>query len=146
MNTIIANFQKILVPFLILIIMLASHNTASAQQKQMIVRISEIEIDSEYLEEYKAILKEEAEASVRLESGVISIFPMYEKENPAQVRILEIYASKEAYESHLKTPHFQKYKTTTLKMVKSLKLIDMEALDTDTMTKIFKKKKKDREN
>ena len=40
------------------------------------------------LEEYKAILKEEAEASVRPEPGVISILPMYQKEHPTQVRIL----------------------------------------------------------
>ena len=103
------------------------------------VRIAEIEIVSGYLEEYKAILKEEAEASVRLEPGVISIFPMYQKEHPTQVRILEIYASREAYESHLQTPHFQKYKTATQKMVKSLKLVDMDGADAETMTKIFKK-------
>jgi quinol monooxygenase YgiN len=134
--------MKLLVAFLILMATLVNHKTASAQDNEMIVRISEIEIDSNYLAEYKAILKEEAEASVRLEPGVISIFPMYQKGNPTSVRILEIYASREAYESHLKTPHFQKYKTTTLKMVKSLTLIDMEALDAETMTTIFRKMKK----
>lgn len=108
----------------------------------MLVRISEIEIVPEYLDEYKAILKEESAASVKLEPGVIAIFPMFEKENPTQVRILEIYASREAYESHLKSPHFQRYKTTTLKMVKSLKLVDMEAIDSETMTEIFKKMKR----
>ena len=105
----------------------------------MIVRISELQIDQHHLEEYRAILKEEAEASVRLEPGVISIFPMHQKDTPAEIRIVEIYASQESYESHLKTPHFQKYKTTTLKMVKSLKLVDMEAIDSETMTRIFKK-------
>jgi quinol monooxygenase YgiN len=105
------------------------------------IRISEIEIDSNYLEEYKTILIEESRASMELEPGVISIYPMYQKENPTQVRILEIYADREAYESHLKTPHFQKYKTTTRKMVKSLKLIDMEALDKETMPEIFRKLK-----
>jgi len=107
--------------------LLVSHNAASAQQKEMMFRISEIEINTQYLEEYKAILKEEAEASVRLEPGVICIFPMYQKDNPTQVRILEIYTSREAYESHLITPHFQEYKTTTLKMVKSLKLGSIKA-------------------
>ena len=109
----------------------------------MIVRISEIEIVPEYLDEYKAILKEEAQASVRLEPGVISIFPMYQTENPTQIRILEIYASREAYESHLKTPHFQKYKTTTVKMVKALKLVDMEAMDAETMIQMFRKMEKE---
>ena len=105
----------------------------------MLVRISEIRIDPDQLEEYKAILKEEAEASVRLEPGVISIFPMYEREDLTAVRILEIYASKAAYESHLQTPHFQKYKTTTLPMVTSLRLVDMEVMDRATMTTIFGK-------
>jgi len=65
--------------------------------------------------------------------------PMYQLETPTELRILEIYASQEAYESHLNTPHFKKYKTTTLKMVKSLKLIDMNAIDAGTMAKIFRK-------
>ena len=112
-----------------------------AQQKDMIIRISEIEIHPEHLEEYKAILKYEAEASVRLETGVIAIFPMYQKDNAAQVRILEMYKDQKAYQSHLKTEHFQKYKTTTLHMVKSLKLIDMEAIDLEAASGIFRKLK-----
>ncbi|TDB62808.1 antibiotic biosynthesis monooxygenase [Arundinibacter roseus] len=105
----------------------------------MMVRIAEIEILPAYLEEYIGILEVEAAASVKLEPGVITIFPMYEKENRTQIRILEIYASKAAYEQHLKTPHFQKYKTTTIHMVKSLKLVEMEAVDESTMPLFFKK-------
>jgi quinol monooxygenase YgiN len=105
----------------------------------MIIRISEIEIEPNYLDEYLSILKEESEASVRLETGVISIYPMFQKENPNEIRILEIYASKGAYESHLETPHFKHYKTSTLKMVKSLRLVDMNAIDLETMPNIFRK-------
>ncbi|MES2620102.1 MAG: putative quinol monooxygenase [Bacteroidota bacterium] len=107
----------------------------------MIIRISEIELNPEYIDEYVSILKAEAEASVRLEKGVVSIFPMFQKEKPDEIRILEIYADKGAYEAHLKTPHFQHYKTTTLKMVKGLKLIDMKAIDGETMASIFLKLK-----
>lgn len=105
----------------------------------MLVRISEIRIAPERLEEYKAILKEEAAASVRLEPGVITIFPMYQREHPTEVRILEIYASRAAYEAHIKSPHFERYKTTTLPMVESLKLVDMETIDPATMPTIFGK-------
>jgi quinol monooxygenase YgiN len=129
------------VSFLILVIMMMVSNTVGAQQKDMMVRVSEIEIDTVYLEDYKAILKEEAAASVKLEPGVIAIFPMYQKENPTQIRILEIYADKTFYEQHLKTPHFQKYKTSTLKMVKSLRLVDMEGIDVSTMPLMFGKLK-----
>ena len=110
-------------------------------EPDMMVRISEIEILPEYLEEYNAILKEEASASVKIEPGVIAIFPMYQQENSTQIRIIEIYANKVAYQSHLQTPHFQHYKTTTLKMIKSLKLIDMNSIDKEAMLDIFKKLK-----
>jgi len=116
-------------------------NLAHAQDQGMMVRISEIEVDAKYLEQYKAILEEEAEASVRLEPGVIAIFPMFQREKDTEFRILEMYASREAYEAHLKTPHFQKYKSGTLHMVKSLKLVDMHTLDVKSMTRIFKKLK-----
>lgn len=125
---------------LILLILFLSINSMNAQN-EMMVRIAEIEIDSNFLKEYIEILQEESSASVKLEPGVISIFPMFQKDNPTQIRLLEIYANKEAYESHLKTPHFQKYKTTTLKMVKSLRLIDMSAIDPATMNEIFSKLK-----
>ncbi|WP_298739874.1 antibiotic biosynthesis monooxygenase [uncultured Chitinophaga sp.] len=44
---------------------------------------------------------------------------MYQRENPNQVRIVEIYASKAAHQAHLATPHFQHYQTSTRHMVKS---------------------------
>ncbi|WP_253251791.1 hypothetical protein [Flavobacterium sp. ACN2] len=50
-----------------------------AQNKDHMVRIAEVEIIPDYLEQYKAILKEEAEASIRLESGVIAIFQCFKK-------------------------------------------------------------------
>ena len=127
--------------FIIILFALFS-NVIFAQKSDMILRISEIEIEPSYLKEYLGILNEEASASVKLEPGVISIFPMLQKENHNQIRILEIYADKSAYESHLKTPHFLKYKTSTAKMVKSLKLIDMEASDSIAMKEIFKKNQK----
>ena len=45
----------------------------------------------------------------------------------------------DAYQRHLKTDHFLKYKQGTLKMVKSLKLNTMHTLDGPTMNLIFKK-------
>jgi quinol monooxygenase YgiN len=111
----------------------------SAQNNNMMIRISEIEIDSIYLKEYINILQKESKASVQKEPGVIAIFPMYQKENPTQVRILEIYADKTAYDNHIKSSHFQEYKTSTLKMVKSLKLIDMNSIDPETMVELFRK-------
>ncbi|MCL7986924.1 antibiotic biosynthesis monooxygenase [Sphingobacterium sp. lm-10] len=105
----------------------------------MMIRIAELEIEPIHLDEYTAILKEEAEASVRIEPGVISIYPMFQKENPTQIRILEIYADEAAYKAHLQTAHFKHYKTATADMVKSLNLLDMNAIDRQMMPEIFKK-------
>ncbi len=118
-----------------------SHKPIYKTDNNMLVRISEIEIYPDSLSAYNAILVEEAEASMRLEPGVISIFPMYEQQDSTQIRILEIYANKEAYQSHLKTAHFLKYKTSTLSMVRKLRLVDMTPLDRETMTEIFRKLK-----
>jgi len=118
-----------------------STSTVPVIEAGIMVRIAEIEIVPGSLEEYKSILKEEAAASVKIEPGVIAIFPMYQKQDSTQVRIVEVYANKAAYQSHLQTPHFQHYKTTTQKMVKSLKLSEMESIDAATMQEIFKKLK-----
>lgn len=64
---------------------------------------------------------------------------MFHKENPAPLRILEIYSNKESDEAHLKIPHFLTYKTSPLKMVKSLRLLDMDALDSKTMPTLIRK-------
>jgi quinol monooxygenase YgiN len=125
--------------FSVLCYFLLASTPISAQTKDMMIRIAELEIDSNYLQEYNTILQEESRASVLLEKGVVVIFPMYQKESPTQIRLLEIYANRAAYEAHLKTPHFLKYKTSTKKMVKSLKLIDMGSLDPQTMKEIFRK-------
>ena len=108
--------------------------------ENMIVRIAEIEVYPEYLEEYLVFANEVDRLSVEREPGVICLFPMQSAEDPTQIRILEIYASDAAYQAHLKTEHFQKYKQGTLHMVKSLNLPTMRPLDPATMELIFKKR------
>ena len=108
---------------------------------KMLVRIAEIEVYPQYLTEYLAFANEVDRLSVEREPGVICLFPMQSAENPNLIRILEIYASEDAYQSHLKTDHFQKYKQGTLHMVKDLKLPAMEPLDSETMKLIFKKQR-----
>lgn len=93
-----------------------------------LVRLSKITVDPTQLQAYNAFLKEEIEASMRLEPGVLTLYATAEKEAPHKVTILEIYADRAAYESHLKTPHFQKYKQGTLSMVKELELVDVKPL------------------
>src|SRR4051794_12931281 len=86
------------------------------------VRVAEIEIDADQLEPYRAAVKEQIEAAVRLEPGVLALYSVADKEDPAHVTVFEVYADVKAYQAHLETAHFKKYKTTTRDMVTSLKL------------------------
>ena len=107
---------------------LFGENVPLRQYGERIVRLAEIEVVPEYLEEYLAFAKEVGETSVKVEPGVLTLFSMQTKENPCKIYILEIYADKEAYQSHLQTAHFKKYKEGTAQMVKSLKLIDTQPM------------------
>ena len=115
--------------------------TAEHAAQNMIVRIAEIEVYPQYMKEYLAFANEVDRLSIEREPGVICLYPMQSVEDSCQIRILEIYASEEAYQQHLKTPHFQKYKQGTLHMVKDLKLPTMKPLDPETMKLIFKKQR-----
>ena len=93
-----------------------------------IVRLSKIEVYPQYLDEYMKYATEVGEVSLRTEPGVLTMYAVSEKENPCKVTILETYASCEAYEKHIASEHFQKYKQGTLHMVKSLVLSDQTPL------------------
>lgn len=94
-----------------------------------IVRLSKIEVYPEYLEEYMKFATEVGEVSLRTEPGVLTMYAVSEKENPCMVTILETYASQKAYELHVTSEHFQKYKQGTLHMVKRLTLADQMPLN-----------------
>ena len=105
----------------------------------MIFRISEVEVHPEYVESYLPFAAEVAAASVKSEPGVVSIFPMQDKKNTCQFRIIEIYADDGAYKAHIASAHFQKYKKGTLHMVKRLALLDHNALVPELKGLVFKK-------
>ena len=69
------------------------------------------------------------EISGRTAPGVLTMYAVGEKDNPCRITILETYASKEAYDKHIASAHFQKYKQGTLHMVKSLVLSDQTPLN-----------------
>ena len=119
--------RKVLLALSILIITILIFvfcGQTSVQNKNQMVRLAKLVIDSTQLENYNALLKEEIEASVRFEPGVLTLYAVAEKNDPTHITILEIYADTVAYKSHLLTPHFIKYKNGTKDMVKSLELVE----------------------
>ncbi len=135
--------KKILVLILSLIGLTTTVNAnepPTNKNNGMIVRISEIEVYPEYLDEYLTFAQEAAENSVKKEKGVVSIYPMMVIKDNNQIRILEIYKNREAYKKHIASDHFQKYKQGTLHMVKSLDLVDTYQLSEKNFRNIFKRK------
>ena len=93
-----------------------------------IVRMAELEIDPGQLDAYKLALKEEIATSIRVEPGVLTLYAVSVKQHPEQIRLFETYRDAAAYESHLQSPHFKKYKSRTQQMVKHLRLVETEPI------------------
>jgi quinol monooxygenase YgiN len=110
---------------LIVFTIISFNNKMYAQQDHQYMRIAKIIVDSAQLENYKTALKEGTAAAVNKEPGVLMLYAVYEKDNPTHVTVFEIYADKAAYELHIQTRHFKKYKSSVEHMVKSLELIDV---------------------
>ncbi len=125
---------KVFPPALAVLLSL-SLQPALAQDKNLVVRMAKLEIDSAQLESYQTALREEIEISIRVEPGVLTLNAVAEKNRPTHITIMEIYANTEAYKAHLETPHFKKYKSTTKDMVKHLELIETNPVALGTKKK-----------
>jgi len=97
---------------------------ASAQDHRMI-RLAKIQVDPAQLAQYNVALKEQTVTAIKTEPGVLSYYAVADKADPSHITILEIYADTAAYQAHIQTPHFKKYKATVQNMVKKLELEDV---------------------
>jgi quinol monooxygenase YgiN len=113
---------------LLLVLSLGLVQKGFAQEKKQMVRLAKIVIDSAQIETYNAFLKEEIETSMRVEKGVLLLYAVSEQKKPTHITILEIFANVDAFQSHIKTPHFLKYKTATKDMIKSLEVLEADPL------------------
>ena len=93
------------------------------EMQEQYVQLAELEIDPAQLEDYKAAVRKQIDTAIRVEPGVLMLYAVSEKNNPTHITVFEVYANMAAYQMHLESPHFKEYKTTTEKMVKSLKLV-----------------------
>jgi quinol monooxygenase YgiN len=99
-------------------------STALAWQASVnYVQLAELEIDPTQLDACKATMKEQIETAIRVEPGVLVLYAMAHNDDPVRITVFEVYKDMDAYRAHLESPHFRKYKATTEKMVKSLKLV-----------------------
>ncbi len=91
-------------------------------------RIAKIKVDPKQLDLYKSLLNEQMLAAIKLEPGVLSYTVVADKKDASSMTIFEVYANQEAYQSHILTAHFKKYKAAVKDMVLSLELIDVDLI------------------
>ena len=99
-----------------------------AQDSSQIFRIAKIKVDPKQLDVYKSLLNEQMLAAIKLEPGVLSYTVVADKKDASSITIFEVYANQEAYQSHILTAHFKKYKDAVKDMVLSLELIDVDLI------------------
>lgn len=114
--------------FVLLISTVSFSINTMAQKKKQMVRLAKIKVDPSQLEKYEIALKEQMTTAIRNEPGVITYYAVADKADPSNITILEIYADTTAYNSHIETAHFKKYKETVKNMVLSLQLIDVSLI------------------
>jgi quinol monooxygenase YgiN len=112
----------------ILLLILIFNKNVMAQQEHQMVRLAKIVVDPMQLDAYNAALKEQMNAAISTEPGVLTYYAVADKDNPTHITILEIYADTAAYQAHIQTAHFKKYKATVQNMVKSLTLDDVSII------------------
>ena len=95
------------------------------QRPAGVIRIADLEIHPAQLDEYLALVREEMETSVRVEPGVIAIYAVADKDNPAKLTFFEMYVDEAAYLAHRDAPHFKKYVEGTKDMIRTRVLREM---------------------
>lgn len=88
------------------------------------VRLAELEIHPTQIDAFTEAIREVGQASVQNEDGCLALYAVADKDNPAHVRVFEIYRDAAAYETHLQTAHFRKFRAATDAMVRARKLVD----------------------
>ena len=105
--------------------MASSFQNSFAQDKISYMRIAKIAVDSVKLHDYLIALKTQMESALKYEEGVLAYSAVQDKNTPTNITIFETYASVTAYQLHIKTEHFKKYKATVADMVRQLELTDV---------------------
>ena len=94
------------------------------QAQTPIVRIFELVIAPEHLDEFNRLGKHNIVNSINLEQGVLGMYVLADKEMSNKLYVVEAYADDNAYQAHRQVPHFQTWFNGSKDMIISRKMID----------------------
>ncbi|MGA4211666.1 putative quinol monooxygenase [Ralstonia pseudosolanacearum] len=90
------------------------------------VRIAQLEVDPRRLAEFKTVLERSVSTSVRVESGVYTLYAVALKAHPNRFLVFEMYKDEATYAAHRETPHFRSFFEATQTMVTSRTFLDVD--------------------
>ncbi|MEO6852930.1 MAG: antibiotic biosynthesis monooxygenase [Rhodoferax sp.] len=83
------------------------------------VRWSELEVDPAGLDRFTRLAEENVRETRSTEPGVLAFYWASERVHPNRIRVFEVYADENAYQEHLQSPHFQKFRAGSGPLVTS---------------------------
>ncbi|HTD98715.1 MAG TPA: putative quinol monooxygenase [Mucilaginibacter sp.] len=110
------------------VIFIFSFGKVMAQEKNHMYRVARIQVDPAQLAQYNIALKEQMTTAIRVEPGVLSYYAVADKKDPSHITIFEVYADLAAYQAHIQSAHFKKYKETVQHMVTALEVVDVDVI------------------
>ena len=125
-------FRRILLIGVLLLPIAPSQHALAQDTAGLFVLIVQLEIVPSELENFKAAITENAQASVRDEPGCREFNVVIEKENASHLLLFEIYENAQAFAAHQASPHFKQYAAATARMIKSSKRVELIAVALNT--------------
>jgi quinol monooxygenase YgiN len=89
------------------------------------IRWADLDVAPAHLENFKLAGTAHVESVLRAEPGVLAFHTVSEVENAGRVRVFEMYEDAQAYQFHLKQPHFQRFIESTKTMMTGRQLYEM---------------------
>ena len=100
--------------------------TAALSRAEPIIRIFEMQIKPESVEQFKQLGEHNIRQSVNTEAGVLAMYVLTDKQDPAKFYIVEAYADEVAYQAHRNSAHFQAWLNGAKDMIVSRKVIETD--------------------
>ncbi|HEY1260979.1 MAG TPA: putative quinol monooxygenase [Stellaceae bacterium] len=98
---------------------------AGTQDTGPVVIVVELEIEPTELDNFKAVIKENAAAWVREEPGCLEFNVVFDKDSPTHAFLFEVYENAEAIAAHQATSRFKQHMAGAAKRIRSRKVTEM---------------------
>lgn len=101
-------------------------NTAPSgkQSSTPYVRLAELDVTPVQIDSFKAAAIQNMQSTLDQEEGALEFHALLKRDHPGQVFVFEIYKNKDAYETHVQSPHYKQFGAKVESMINDKALYD----------------------